>query len=274
MIRGSGSRFLRPPCGVRLDRFLAEPLGSRAKAATLIDSQRVRVDGRIRPKRHLVSAGELIDVDPGESEPVAIEGAVAAFEVAYEDEHLLVVDKPAGVVVHPARGHWQRHARTGAGGAWRRRRRAVASGNRAPARPGDLGLAGRRQERRGPPSAQAGAKAARAPPRVPGARRGQAAGADRNRRGADRPAPPRPHADVDRHAPSRARRARTSRSSGRSRTRRCCGSCWTPGVRTRFGSTWPRSATRSPAIPSTGSGACTGSSASSCTPRGSRSRIR
>jgi 23S rRNA pseudouridine1911/1915/1917 synthase len=91
---------------VRLDRFLAEPLGSRAKAQTLIDSQRVRVDGRIRPKRHLVTAGELIDVEPGESGPVEVEEVAARFEVAYEDEHLLVVDKPAGVVVHPARGHW------------------------------------------------------------------------------------------------------------------------------------------------------------------------
>jgi 23S rRNA pseudouridine1911/1915/1917 synthase len=112
--------------GVRLDRFLAEPLGSRAKAQTLIDSQRVRVDGRIRPKRHLVSAGELIDVDSEDAQPLAIEEVVAPFEVAYEDEHLLVVDKPAGVVVHPARGHWsgtlaQALAGRGAGGdePWR-----------------------------------------------------------------------------------------------------------------------------------------------------------
>lgn len=92
--------------GIRLDRFLAEPLGSRAKAQTLIDSERVLVDGRVRPKRHLVSAGELIVVEPQESEPVVIEDVTAPFEVTYEDEHLLVVDKPAGVVVHPARGHW------------------------------------------------------------------------------------------------------------------------------------------------------------------------
>jgi 23S rRNA pseudouridine1911/1915/1917 synthase len=107
--------------GVRLDRFLAEPLGSRAKAQTLIDDQRVRVDGRIRPKRHLVSAGELIDIDPGESQAVVADAVQAPFEVAYEDDHLLVVDKPAGVVVHPARGHWsgtlaQALAGRGAGG--------------------------------------------------------------------------------------------------------------------------------------------------------------
>jgi 23S rRNA pseudouridine1911/1915/1917 synthase len=91
--------------GTRLDRFLAAPLGSRARAQALIDAGRVLVDGSVRPKRHLVAAGEAIEVDDAiaESEPVPHEPA--RFEVAYEDEHLLVVDKPAGVVVHPARGH-------------------------------------------------------------------------------------------------------------------------------------------------------------------------
>ncbi len=92
--------------GTRLDRFLAAPLGSRARAQSLIDDGRVRVDGAVRPKRHLVSAGEAIEVDDviAESETVPVEPA--PFEVSYEDEYLLVVDKPAGVVVHPARGHW------------------------------------------------------------------------------------------------------------------------------------------------------------------------
>jgi 23S rRNA pseudouridine1911/1915/1917 synthase len=88
-----------------LDRFLARPLGSRAQAQGLIDSDRVRVDGRVRPKRHTVRPGELIVVDQREP-PAAAEGARAEFAIAYEDEYLLVVDKPAGVVVHPARGNW------------------------------------------------------------------------------------------------------------------------------------------------------------------------
>jgi 23S rRNA pseudouridine1911/1915/1917 synthase len=91
--------------GTRLDRFLSEPLGSRARAQALIDAGRVQVDGRLRPKRHAVSAGEVIVVDAGEVvTPVASAPAVP-FAVAYEDDHLLVVDKPAGLVVHPARGH-------------------------------------------------------------------------------------------------------------------------------------------------------------------------
>jgi 23S rRNA pseudouridine1911/1915/1917 synthase len=91
--------------GTRLDRFLAGPLGSRARAQSLIDSGQVRVDGRVRPKRHLVAPGERIEVDERDPRPLEPGASDAAFEVAYEDEHLLVVDKPAGVVVHPARGH-------------------------------------------------------------------------------------------------------------------------------------------------------------------------
>ena len=93
--------------GTRLDRFLAGPLGSRAQAQGLIDARRVLVDGRQRPKRHLVQAGELIEVDDSLRPPAAGDpGPRAPFTVAYEDEHLLIVDKPTGVVVHPARGHW------------------------------------------------------------------------------------------------------------------------------------------------------------------------
>ena len=91
--------------GLRLDRFLSEPLGSRARAQALIDAGRVRVDGRARPKRHTLSAGEVVVVqadDPPRRRPTA---PGVRFGVAYEDDHLLVVDKPAGLVVHPARGH-------------------------------------------------------------------------------------------------------------------------------------------------------------------------
>ena len=93
--------------GTRLDRFLAVPLGSRARAQSLIDAGRVRVDGARRPKRHLVQPGEAIEIDDsGSSAPVLVPEQQAPFGVVFEDEYLLVVDKPAGVVVHPARGHW------------------------------------------------------------------------------------------------------------------------------------------------------------------------
>jgi 23S rRNA pseudouridine1911/1915/1917 synthase len=93
--------------GTRLDRFLAGAVGSRARAQALIDAGRVRVDGAVVPKRHLVREGEAVEVDDSPSDSEVAEGGAASFEVAFEDEHLLVVDKPAGVVVHPARGHWE-----------------------------------------------------------------------------------------------------------------------------------------------------------------------
>ena len=101
-----------PPeaAGERLDAFLAQPLGSRSQAARLIAAGLVLVDGTAARKGQRVRGGERIDVR-GEERPHApeIDPAVAAapFSVAYEDEHLIVVDKPAGVVVHPARGHRQ-----------------------------------------------------------------------------------------------------------------------------------------------------------------------
>jgi 23S rRNA pseudouridine1911/1915/1917 synthase len=95
--------------GERLDVLLAEPLGSRSRAQRLIVAGRVLVDGATVRKNHRVGGGEHVVVD---ETPENVEEAarppnqpVAQFAVAYEDEHLIVVDKPAGVVVHPARGH-------------------------------------------------------------------------------------------------------------------------------------------------------------------------
>jgi 23S rRNA pseudouridine1911/1915/1917 synthase len=90
--------------GERLDAVLAGPVGSRARAQRLIDEGRVTVGGVARPKRHHVATGDVVEVDlPAEPQaPVHVD---VPYDVAFEDEHLLVVDKPAGVVVHPARGH-------------------------------------------------------------------------------------------------------------------------------------------------------------------------
>ncbi len=74
---------------------------SRAAAARLIDAGAVTVDGRPRPRSHRLAPGELVQASPLPSEPVA---APARFEVVLEDDHVMVVDKPAGVVVHPGAG--------------------------------------------------------------------------------------------------------------------------------------------------------------------------
>jgi 23S rRNA pseudouridine1911/1915/1917 synthase len=90
--------------GERLDVFLAPHAGSRTAAQRLIDDGLVRVDGRPRPKRYTLAGGETVTIEerPSGDEPDVPD---ARFAIAYEDEHLLVVDKPAGVVVHPGQGN-------------------------------------------------------------------------------------------------------------------------------------------------------------------------
>ena len=65
----------------------------------------VLVDGAARPKSHRLEGGEDLEVELPAKEQRVLEREEVDFRVAYEDEHLLVVDKPAGVVVHPAAGH-------------------------------------------------------------------------------------------------------------------------------------------------------------------------
>jgi 23S rRNA pseudouridine1911/1915/1917 synthase len=92
--------------GERLDVFLAPSLGSRSQAQRLIAAGRVLVGGGAAAKGHRVRPGERIVVDEQPTrDPRAGAGPAAPFAIAYEDDALLVVDKPAGVVVHPARGH-------------------------------------------------------------------------------------------------------------------------------------------------------------------------
>ena len=91
--------------GERLDVFLAAHAGSRSAAQRLIDDGRVTVDGAARPKRHVLAGGETVAVAAPEAATARPAPPPAAYRIAYEDDHLLVVDKPPGVVVHPARAH-------------------------------------------------------------------------------------------------------------------------------------------------------------------------
>jgi 23S rRNA pseudouridine1911/1915/1917 synthase len=93
--------------GLRLDAFLAarEVAPSRAAAQRLIAAGAVLVDGRTRPKNHRMQAGERVSVQPSEESPELGGEEVPAFTIAFEDDHLMVVDKPAGLVTHPAPGH-------------------------------------------------------------------------------------------------------------------------------------------------------------------------
>jgi 23S rRNA pseudouridine1911/1915/1917 synthase len=98
-----------PPeaAGERLDRFLSglEEVGSRAAAERLLSQRRVKVNGSPEPKSHRLAAGDVLAVSVPESRPSTLEPEQLDLRIAFEDEHLLVVDKPAGIVVHPSGGH-------------------------------------------------------------------------------------------------------------------------------------------------------------------------
>ncbi|MEZ5099480.1 MAG: RluA family pseudouridine synthase [Thermoleophilia bacterium] len=93
--------------GERLDRWVATVpgVGSRAEAERLVREGRVLVDGRPRPKSHRLEGGERVGVELIGDRGPALVPEPMDLRVAYEDEHLLVVDKPAGLVVHPSAGH-------------------------------------------------------------------------------------------------------------------------------------------------------------------------
>jgi 23S rRNA pseudouridine1911/1915/1917 synthase len=92
----------------RLDKFLADQLGlSRTQAARLVAAKAVTVDGRPARASRALTRGERVAVRfPEDQPPRTLKPAAIPLVVVYEDEHLAVIDKPAGLVVHPAPGHW------------------------------------------------------------------------------------------------------------------------------------------------------------------------
>jgi 23S rRNA pseudouridine1911/1915/1917 synthase len=112
-----------PPraAGRRLDAWLAEAAGSRAGAQRLIDDGRVLVDGRPRPKSFQLSGGETVSAELEQRPPSAAADSPEP-AIVLEDDWLLVVDKPPGLVVHPAPGHRRRtlveQLEQRAGGRW------------------------------------------------------------------------------------------------------------------------------------------------------------
>jgi 23S rRNA pseudouridine1911/1915/1917 synthase len=97
-------RLTVPPtaAGQRLDQFLAAHLGSRGAAERAVEAGAL-VDGERRVKSHRLAGGESVEL-PEVAEPAPVPPP-APPRIVWEDEHLLVVDKPAGLVVHPGAGH-------------------------------------------------------------------------------------------------------------------------------------------------------------------------
>ena len=91
----------------RLDRWLAARVTdvSRARLQALIEEGRVRVDGVVRKRDHRLRVGERVDVEIPARVPDALRPEPIALAIVHEDDDVLVVDKPAGMVVHPGAGH-------------------------------------------------------------------------------------------------------------------------------------------------------------------------
>jgi 23S rRNA pseudouridine1911/1915/1917 synthase len=107
-VTDSGRRsFESPDDAPRLDVLVAQHLGiSRNQAATLIANGHVLVAGRRERASYRAGAGEGIDVDVPAPEGRPVTGESIPLTVVLEDDDVLVVDKPAGMVVHPAPGNW------------------------------------------------------------------------------------------------------------------------------------------------------------------------
>jgi 23S rRNA pseudouridine1911/1915/1917 synthase len=95
--------------GMRLDQALAQlmPQHSRSRIKSWIDAGRVTLSGAAADAKHRLRGGELVAVLPL-LDPKSVPFAAQAIDlvVVYEDDSLLVVDKPAGLVVHPGSGNW------------------------------------------------------------------------------------------------------------------------------------------------------------------------
>ena len=97
----------RTAAGARLDRWLAESLPdlSRSRIQHLIARQHVTVDGVATKASHRLHGGETIEIDVPPLPPEELIPEPIALTVLHEDEHVLVIDKPAGMVVHPGAGN-------------------------------------------------------------------------------------------------------------------------------------------------------------------------
>ena len=103
-------RELRLPpqaAGRRLDQALADALPefSRSRLKRWIDDGMLRVDGRVLRPRDIVAGGERVELDAPDEDAVPDVAQALPLAVAWEDKDVLVVDKPAGLVVHPGAGN-------------------------------------------------------------------------------------------------------------------------------------------------------------------------
>ncbi|MGI6435644.1 MAG: RluA family pseudouridine synthase [Syntrophomonadaceae bacterium] len=95
--------------GERLDIFVAEQLDnlSRSQVQKLIGDGQVWVDGEVRKASYKVREGETVVVATPRSMPILLQGEAIPLDIIYKDSDVVVINKPKGLVVHPAHGNWE-----------------------------------------------------------------------------------------------------------------------------------------------------------------------
>ncbi|BAZ52231.1 ribosomal large subunit pseudouridine synthase D [Nostoc sp. NIES-4103] len=94
--------------GDRLDRYLAQELPdlSRSRIQQLIEQGNVQINGKVcTTKKINVKAGDRITLEIPEAQPLELQAQEIPLDILYEDDQVLILNKPAGLVVHPAPGH-------------------------------------------------------------------------------------------------------------------------------------------------------------------------
>jgi 23S rRNA pseudouridine1911/1915/1917 synthase len=94
--------------GDRLDRYLSEELPnlSRSRIQQLIEQGHVQLNGKVcTTKKTAVKAGDRISIEIPEAQPLELQAENIPLDILYEDDQMLILNKPAGLVVHPAPGH-------------------------------------------------------------------------------------------------------------------------------------------------------------------------
>ena len=94
--------------GARIDKWVSERNCdiSRSMLQKLISEQKITVNGKFAAKSYLVKTGDVIEIDVPEPVELDVVPENIPVEIVYQDEHLLVVNKPKGMVVHPAAGNY------------------------------------------------------------------------------------------------------------------------------------------------------------------------
>ena len=94
--------------GIRIDKFLSEKLNdiSRSRLQKLIEEGHVKIDGTAAQKNSKISKNQTISVVIPEAKPLEVKPENIPLDIVYEDDDLIVVNKPKGMVVHPAPGNY------------------------------------------------------------------------------------------------------------------------------------------------------------------------